>query len=103
MVSYRALVLRLGIAAVVLVGFSGLHGPSPVTPFVPPPAAPGGADDPEGRDRFEWMRLQDPATGRIPDNIREKELAFARAMNTSADLAPAGATPLIAPHAWTQR
>ena len=41
------------------------------------PASEGKADDPEGRDRWEWMRLHDPATGKIPDNIRAKELAFA--------------------------
>ncbi len=40
-----------------------------------------GSGDPElaSSDRVEWelMRLRDPATGRIPANIRSKELAFA--------------------------
>ncbi len=32
---------------------------------------------PEGRFEFELMRLADPATGEIPDNIRMRELAYA--------------------------
>ena len=35
------------------------------------------ADDPYGRIEFEIKMLADPATGKIPENIRQKELKFA--------------------------
>jgi hypothetical protein len=35
-------------------------------------------DDPNARMEFERQMLADPRTGMIPDNIREKELAFAK-------------------------
>lgn len=37
-------------------------------------------------ERYEWelKRLADPATGKIPDNIRQKELAFAATLPTDA-------------------
>lgn len=35
---------------------------------------------PSARMQWELLRLRDPATGRIPSNIRSKELAFAAAM-----------------------
>ncbi|MEI8278405.1 MAG: T9SS type A sorting domain-containing protein [Bacteroidota bacterium] len=37
----------------------------------------GGEDEANARYNYELMQLRDPATGRIPDHIREKELAFA--------------------------
>ncbi len=37
----------------------------------------GSNDDDKARDNYELARLRDPATGKIPDHIREKELAFA--------------------------
>ncbi|MBA3971283.1 MAG: flagellar basal body rod modification protein, partial [Bacteroidetes bacterium] len=37
----------------------------------------GMEENPSGRMRWEISRLADPATGRIPDHIRQKELAFA--------------------------
>lgn len=39
-------------------------------------ASEGTSEDPLARARFEWLRLRDPATGKIPDDIRRKELAF---------------------------
>jgi hypothetical protein len=36
-----------------------------------------GDDDVNGRAQYELMRLRDPATGQIPFDIRNKELAFA--------------------------
>ncbi len=38
--------------------------------------AQGAGDDDAGREEYEFMRLRDPATGKIPDNIRAKELAY---------------------------
>jgi hypothetical protein len=52
-------------------------------------AAIGTADDPQARDRYEWMRLHDPATGEIPAKIREDELAFAAKLPTQEALAGA--------------
>lgn len=40
----------------------------------------GEKDDPYGRLNFELMMLRDPETGRIPENIRSKELEFARSL-----------------------
>lgn len=65
------------------------------------PMSIGSADDADARYNYELMRLRDPATGRIPDHIRELELAFARtlpndAMLTSKNFKTAGVT-------WNQR
>lgn len=35
-------------------------------------------DDPHARLNYELRRLRDPATNQIPDNIRQKEVAFAK-------------------------
>lgn len=43
---------------------------------------------------WEWMRLADPATGKIPSHIREKELAFAATLPNDGAFAARGATPL---------
>ena len=40
-------------------------------------AAIGTQDDPNARFRYEDMRLRNPETGKIPEIIREKELAYA--------------------------
>ncbi|MEW6510373.1 MAG: T9SS type A sorting domain-containing protein [Bacteroidota bacterium] len=34
-------------------------------------------EDLRARESFDWMRLHDPATGKIPEGIRQRELAFA--------------------------
>jgi hypothetical protein len=39
-------------------------------------------EDPERRSAYEWLRLRDPNTGRIPPGIRRKELAFAEKVPT---------------------
>lgn len=44
----------------------------------------GDADNPFARYEYERMMLMDPATGKIPDGIRERELAFAASL-PSAD------------------
>lgn len=43
-------------------------------------------DDAEGRGRWELKRLADPATGKIPENIRQQELAFAATLPNDAQL-----------------
>lgn len=49
-------------------------------------AARGTADDPIARERWEFDRLKDPATGRIPRGIRAKELAFASSLPTKESI-----------------
>ena len=47
------------------------------------PGGPMGAGDAEGRNAlrlWDTERMKDPATGRVPDDIRSKELAFARSL-----------------------
>ena len=44
-------------------------------------------EDPGGRAYFEWLRLNDPSTGRIPRGIRERELRFAKSLPTREFLA----------------
>ncbi len=43
----------------------------------------GSEDNPYDRFEFDVLRFRDPATGRIPENIREKELAFAENLPVS--------------------
>jgi hypothetical protein len=43
-------------------------------------------EDPEKRDAYEWLRLRDPATGMIPPQIRQRELAFAGKMPSREDI-----------------
>lgn len=45
-------------------------------------AATGIADDPGARMEYERRMLADPRTGKIPENIRDKELAFAKTLPT---------------------
>lgn len=47
-----------------------------------PPLPFGDCEDPHARDRWELMRLRDPATGRIPAGIRRAERAHAATMPT---------------------
>ncbi|AHM63583.1 hypothetical protein D770_26700 [Flammeovirgaceae bacterium 311] len=36
------------------------------------------SENPQAREHWEWLMLRDPATGEIPANIRQRELAFAK-------------------------
>ena len=46
----------------------------------------GAEDDAQSRMEWELKRLSDPNTGKIPDDIRAKELAFAATLPSDADL-----------------
>jgi len=48
------------------------------------PSQEGMEDDAQGRMNWELRRLADPATGKIPENIRQKELAFASTLPNDA-------------------
>lgn len=41
-------------------------------------SAIGTKEDPKARARYEFERLRNPFTGKVPENIREKELAFSQ-------------------------
>ncbi|RLD78567.1 MAG: hypothetical protein DRJ10_10105, partial [Bacteroidetes bacterium] len=45
------------------------------------PDKPKIKDDPNGRAIYEYNLLKNHITGKIPDNIRQKELAFAKTLN----------------------
>jgi hypothetical protein len=79
---------------------------APVTDRLELPGAmsvPAERENPRARADFELMRLRDPATGKIPPGIREKELAFARDIPTRSALMksdwPSGQREV----AWTPR
>jgi len=64
--------------------------------------SPLNRDDALTRHEFEMRRLRDPQTGRIPDNIRARELDFARRLPTRENLQKSGAPRLLAAD-WTRR
>lgn len=53
-----------------------------------------------GRAEYEMKRLADPATGKIPDRIREKELAFSNTLPTDADMRSANPVNWIPRGPW---
>lgn len=50
-------------------------------------------DDPLARFNFEYMRLRNPKTGKIPANIREKELIFSATIPVAEVIAFSSASP----------
>ncbi|MBI5472985.1 MAG: T9SS type A sorting domain-containing protein [Ignavibacteriae bacterium] len=50
----------------------------------------GQKDDPNARRAYELMMLRDPATGRIPTDIRRKEMEFARSLPSRETLSKSG-------------
>ena len=67
------------------------------------PASIGAGEDLQARDRYEWLRLRDPATGSLPAAIRERELVFSRKHPTSMDRLRKGGTYSRAEYTWTFR
>jgi hypothetical protein len=96
-----------GIALLVLVVLIGVWTQPPVRVAPPMPdveAAAGTEDDPGARAEFEEMRLRDPATGLIPNGIRQKELAFAARIPSRESLdGLAKFSRVAAPLVWTKR
>jgi photosystem II stability/assembly factor-like uncharacterized protein len=60
----------------------------------------GSEEDENARYNYELMMLQDPATGKIPAHIRERELAFAATLPT--DAMPSARTTALS-LTWQQR
>lgn len=67
--------------------FSGLESrPSPARSVFPSDASEGTSENLHARLEFDWLRLHDPATGRIPKGIAGRELAFAQHLVQQTDL-----------------
>lgn len=75
--------------------FHSAHAPSKIQPA-------GDPMEDDALERFNWevRRLADPATGKIPDHIRQKELAFAATLPSDAGVANAR---MSSQAAWSQR
>ncbi|HYD23132.1 MAG TPA: hypothetical protein VEB40_16725, partial [Flavipsychrobacter sp.] len=71
---------RTSLAPVLFVAFSMAFfacSSNPKPAFYGDAATAGADEDASERLQHEWMMLHDPATGKIPARIREKEMAFA--------------------------
>lgn len=66
-------------------------------------SARGTADDPIARERWEFMRLRNPETGKIPEGIRAKELAYAATLPTKESFWRKGLAKAQAPFTWAKR
>ncbi len=66
-------------------------------------AARGLPEDPDARLKWEMRRLVDPATGKLPDNIRSKELDFAKTLPTKESLQKLGKLKDAAVYTWDHR
>ncbi len=77
------LIAILGVGAWFFWGASGSSTSSSTEALLPEAvrdshkAARGTPEDPDARRAYELRRLRDPETGRLPDDVRKKELAFA--------------------------
>jgi hypothetical protein len=65
-------------------GYSFLSKQSPRETYFGDADAVGTEEDALERVHYDWEMLHDPATGKIPDNIREKELAFTASLPNDA-------------------
>ncbi len=66
---------------------SGAKNPLPAAyPYYGDADALGSDDDANARYNYELNMLKDPATGRIPNHIRERELAFAATLPGDRDI-----------------
>src|SRR5260221_2116623 len=65
-------------------------------------------DDPLARSRFELEKLHDPATGKIPSGIRQRELQFAKSIPLKESLRSPGRltkgrSDVVQSLAWSRR
>ena len=95
------------IAAFIVAAFyiiSGAHSsPSGAPKYFGAADDLGSDDDANARINYELMQLRDPATGRIPDHMREKELAFAATLPNDAYVSSAGRATAAGGTRCTQR
>jgi hypothetical protein len=112
---FPAVLLGLVLAFVALVLFSKPDASAPSQEqlrtdkeMLAKEAAEGSEDDPEARARFEWMKYHDPATGQIPEDIRSKELEFARTIPSKEEFRQriserGGSLAKLQSFTWNQR
>ncbi len=106
------LVLLFFIAAAIALFQSGIfdHSRQPTlaelkkigVPHIRSSFSPKNRDDAYARHEYEMRRLCDPQTGRIPDDMRVRELNFARNLPTRERLQKEGGAPLFAAD-WVRR
>ena len=90
--TWRNLLITSGCVAVLIASIFGLRrlrvdsnaGESSPLSHLTSKSSAGTEEDPHARAEFETLRLRDPRTGRIPQNIRAKELAFAEGLPARA-------------------
>lgn len=92
------------IAAIIVAAFYIISGARPApkqTKGYGAAEALGSDDDADARYTYEWGLLHDPATGKIPDHMRAKELAFVATLPNDANI-DAAKTSSVTP-AWQAR
>ncbi|MFI5196068.1 MAG: T9SS type A sorting domain-containing protein [Chitinophagales bacterium] len=95
---YIPLISAFIIAALYII--STAHSPSVINRHYGAADALGSDDDANARYNYELMLLRDPATGKIPDHIRERELAFAATLPNDGYLSTLRTTAVAT---WQQR
>ncbi len=96
-VSFVLLLSLLGLAVWMWNPFAGSGGAPPLDDALNPvEASEGTRDNPLARQEYDWLRLHNPETGRIPADIAHRELVFARQLTRQTTLQPVSAN-------WTAR
>jgi len=72
----KRLIYLIVIIAIIITGLFIIRPPH-TTPYLGDVDGLGSAEDENARANYEWMMLNDPATGKIPAHIHQRELAFA--------------------------
>jgi photosystem II stability/assembly factor-like uncharacterized protein len=89
-------VLAIGASYVIYAG----HNPAKPLPYFGDVDALGSEDDANARYTYELMQLRDPATGKIPAHIRERELAFAASLPNDGAASPTSRSTALS---WQSR
>ncbi|MCH7859259.1 MAG: hypothetical protein IID14_06115, partial [Candidatus Marinimicrobia bacterium] len=99
-----AAVLAFGGGLLYLKPLLSVRSETPAPPYVKASSSPQGrGEDLLARYEYDRLRLQDPALGRIPPNIRAQEIAFAQRLNQrnrALGKAIPGGTAAVT---WTER
>ncbi len=66
-------------------------------------SAIGTKEDPHARANYELRMLRNPATGKLPTNIREKELSFAKTIPTKEHFTKLGKSTTTLTSNWAHR
>src|SRR5512140_359403 len=97
-------VFAIAVGAIVFLSSSMVHVDRPRPVIWDEEALEGNGEDPGARAHYEWLRLHDPATGVIPQGIRDRELAFATRLPVRAEVLAKGATGSgLAATTWSKR